>query len=138
MTSKHVQGLQKAPLVDGAAAWGYHDPAVAMANHGGSHCFSVLPPEVFNIMAMPRYRSVIFLGAMAISCYFAFNAVAHNHASVAAAPVVSQQPKSWEGACARCGEGYTWLGSTRPAQRNCTRFVNGGTCNGAIIWQPVF
>jgi hypothetical protein len=90
-------------------------------------------------MAMPRYRTVIFLGALAISCYFAFNAVANSLAgSGGADPVVSQQPTRWEGACARCGEGHTSYGPTRPFKRNCDRFVNGAPCNGAIIWQPVF
>jgi len=55
-----------------------------------------------------------------------------------AEPSVTQQPKSWEGACVRCGEGYTWLGANRPIQNKCTRFNNGQSCNGAIVWQPVF
>ncbi len=138
MTANHVLWLQNGPLLAWASLWGYHNPSVAMPNHGGSHCFSVFPPEVLKIMAMPRYRTVVFLGALAISCYFTLNAVAHNQAGVAADPAVNQQPKRWEGACARCGEGHTWLGSNRPFKRNCDRFVNGAPCNGAIIWQPVY
>lgn len=51
---------------------------------------------------------------------------------------VAQQPTKWEGACARCGEGYSWLGAQRPIQNKCNRFGPNGACNGAIIWQPVF
>jgi hypothetical protein len=55
-----------------------------------------------------------------------------------AEPSTTQEPTKWEGACARCGEGYTWFGSSRPIQNRCTRFNNGQPCNGAVMWQPIF
>lgn len=87
-------------------------------------------------MKMQRVRSIGFECAVTIilsACLYGFIS------NVTSAQVVAnQQPKSWEGACARCGEGYSWLGAFRPVQNRCNRFVNGAPCNGAIIWQPVY
>jgi hypothetical protein len=47
-------------------------------------------------------------------------------------PITNQRIVRWEGACARCGEFYSWLGEHRPAQQRCNK------CQGAIIWQPVY
>ena len=87
-------------------------------------------------MKMQRIRSIGFVCAVAIISYASLCGLISN---VTTAQVVdNQQPKSWEGACARCGEGYTWFGSNRPFQNRCTRSVDGALCNGAIIWQPVY
>lgn len=71
----------------------------------------------------------LILSGLCLSLGVGMNAFATAQPSVA-----QQQPKSWEGACARCGEAYQWFGAARPIQRKCNKF----NCNGAIIWQPVY
>lgn len=87
-------------------------------------------------MKMQRIRSMGVVCAVAIVSCAALSVLISN--GTFAQVVDNQQPKSWEGACARCGEGYSWLGSSRPINNRCSRFGNGAPCNGAIIWQPVY
>jgi|694.fasta_scaffold46305_2 hypothetical protein len=87
-------------------------------------------------MKMHRIRSIGFVCAVAIISSASLYGLI---SSVTSAQVVdNQQPQKWEGACARCGEGYSWFGPIRPINNRCNRFVNNAPCNGAIIWQPVF
>ncbi len=90
-----------------------------------------------NVMCTQRLVNSLLLGAVltvgAAACFYGLPYSAAN-----AEPSITQQPTKWEGACARCGEGYTWFGSSRPIQNKCTRLNNGQTCNGAVMWQPIF
>jgi hypothetical protein len=83
-------------------------------------------------------QALVLIGAVVVGAWwFAPNLLAGGQPGRSESPTM-QQPKRWEGVCARCGEGYTWQGPLRPVQRNCTRAVQGQSCNGAIIWQPVY
>ena len=77
-------------------------------------------------------RSFLWLGFLAVAICIGASVSPHGEKAAYANPGVNQQPIRWDGACARCGEGYTWYGSSHPAQRQCYK------CQGAIIWQPVY
>jgi len=77
-------------------------------------------------------RSFLWLGVLAFAICIGASVSPHGEKAAYANPGVNQQPIRWEGACARCGEGFTWYGSNRPFQRQCNK------CQGAIIWQPVY
>ena len=89
-------------------------------------------------MRIGSFARVLILIALLGSTFAGISAGVFSYTARAEGEI-GQQPVRWEGACARCGEGYTWLGSFRPFQKKCSQFdPTRGQCNGAIIWQPVF
>jgi hypothetical protein len=88
-------------------------------------------------MSTQRYVNGLLIGAtLTVGAAAGFSGLLYSAAN--AEPSITQQPTKWEGACVRCGEGYTWFGPSRPIQNKCTRPNNGQLCNGAVMWQPIF